>query len=58
MKKNANNLLEYILIAAFVAVVGYVVLSKFSLSSLKNYVFIRGTDPGDTSKIKIEAMTQ
>ena len=57
-KKKSQNLLEYILIFAMVAVAGYAFVAKFDLSRLKNYVFSRSADTADTSKIKIEAMTE
>ena len=58
MKKiKSQNLLEYILIAALIAVVCAVVVSKFDLRTIKNYVFMRPADSTDPSKIKIEPMT-
>ena len=54
----AQNLLEYLLIASLVAVVGYGFVARFDLQKLKNYVFMRPADSTDTSKIKIEAMTE
>ena len=58
MKKiKSQNLLEYILIAALIAVAGAAFVSKFDLRTIKNYVFMRPADSTDPSKIKIEAMT-
>lgn len=58
MKKKAQNLLEYILIAAMVAVIlGYAFVGKMDYNKLKNYVFIRPADSTDSSRINIEAMT-
>lgn len=57
MKRLAQNLLEYILIFAVIAVVVGMVVSKFNLNVIKNYVFNRPADSTDPSKIKIEAMT-
>lgn len=58
MKKKSQNLLEYALILALIAVVGAAVFSKFNLRVVKNYVFDRPADSTDPSKIKIEAMTR
>lgn len=55
--KKGQNLLEYILIFAMLAIVGYVFVSKFNFNSLKGYVFMRPADSADATKIKIEAMT-
>lgn len=55
--KKAQNLLEYILIAALFAFFGYIAVSKFNLPAIKNYVFMRPADSADPAKIKIEAMT-
>ncbi len=57
MKKKSQNLLEYALILALIAVMGAMVFSKFDLKVVKNYVFNRPTDSTDPNKIKIEAMT-
>lgn len=54
--KKAQNLLEQVLIVAFVAIVCYTVASKFDLKTLRNYVFIRPAD--DAGQINIEAMTK
>lgn len=56
--KKSQNLLEYVLIFAMVAVVVGLVASKFDLRTIKNYVFMRPADSTDSSQIKIEAMTQ
>lgn len=59
MKKiKAQNMMEYLLIAAMVAIVGYGFVAKFDLQKLKNHVFMRPTDSTDNTKIKIEAMTE
>lgn len=57
MKKKSQNLLEYILIFALIAVAGVAFVTKFDLKTLKNYVFMRPADSNDSTKIKIEAMT-
>lgn len=57
MQKTAQNLLEYALILAIIAVVVGTVVSKFDLRIIKNYMFNRPADSTDPSKIKIEAMT-
>lgn len=57
MKKNAQNLLEYILILSMIAVAAYAFVFKFDLKSIKNYVFMRPADSANSSQIKIEAMT-
>lgn len=53
--RKAQNLLEYILIFALVAVMGYVFMANFDLKKIKNYVFGRPSD--SATEIKIEAMT-
>ena len=58
MKKKGQTLIEYILIVAMVAIAGYGFVSKFDFRTLKNYVFMRPADSTDSTKIKIEAMTQ
>jgi hypothetical protein len=58
VKKRGQNLLEYILIFAMIAIAGYAFVAKFDLKSIKNYVFSRPTDSADSTKIKIEAMTE
>lgn len=57
MKKSGQNLIEYILIGAMVAIVGLGILFKFDFQALKNYVFMRPADTSNPSRIKIEAMT-
>lgn len=63
MKKiKSQNLIEYILIFALIAIAGYAFVSKFDLKTLRNYVFMR---PASTStvngvtgtRINIEPMT-
>lgn len=56
--KKSQNLLEYALILALVAVVGAAIVSKFDFKLIKNYIFNHTADPADKSKIKIEAMTK
>lgn len=58
MKKKAQNLLEYILIFALVAVAGAAFATKFDLKKIKNYVFNRPADATDSTKITIEPMTE
>lgn len=57
-KRLAQNIVEYLLIAAMVAMAGYIFASKFDFRTLKNYVFMRPADSSDSTKIKIEAMTE
>lgn len=71
MKLRSQNLVEYLLIFALLAVAGYAFMSKIDLRSIKNYVFMRpaqedtiivkdnnGNDaPVKVDVIKIEAMT-
>lgn len=56
--KKGQNLLEYILIFAMVAIAAYAFSSHFNLNILKSYVFMRPADSTDSSKITIESMTQ
>lgn len=57
-QKSAQNLIEYILIAAMVAtILGYGFAAKIDLKKIKNYVFMRPADTTDSTKITIEAMT-
>ena len=63
MKKNGQNLIEYLLIAMIIGVACAGFVAKFNIAGLRNYVFMRpassDTTNGVTStKIKIEAMTQ
>jgi hypothetical protein len=58
MKKKAQNLIEYLLIAALIAVACYGFVAKFNINTLKNYVFMRPADSTDSTKITIEPMTQ
>lgn len=55
--KKAQNLIEYILIAALMAAFGYMALSKMDFGKIKNYVFMRPASSSDPAKIDIEAMT-
>ncbi len=56
--KKAQNLLEYILIAALIATaIGYGFVAKIDLKKIKNYVFLRPSDPSNSTRIKIESMT-
>ncbi len=58
MNKQGQNLIEYILIIAIIAVACYGFVAKFDLKKLKNYVFMRPADSVDSTKIRIEAMTE
>ena len=55
---DSHQLLEYVLIVAFMALLAYVTASKFDLKTLKNYVFMRPADTSNPSQINIEAMTK
>lgn len=55
--KKGQNLLEYLLIFAMLAVACCAFVSKMDLKSIKNYVFMRPADSTEPNKIKIEAMT-
>lgn len=57
MKLKSQNLLEFILIVAIIAVLGAAFVMRFNFQALKNYIFDRPADPTNKSKIKIEAMT-
>ncbi len=62
-KKNAQNLLEYALILALIAVAGAAFVMKFDLKKIRNYVLNRpastGTVNGVTgTRINVEAMTK
>jgi len=56
-QKKSQNLVEYLLIFAMVAIVSYGFVAKINLKTIKNYVFDRPADTTDPTKIKIEAMT-
>lgn len=56
--KKAQSLVEYMLIAALIAVAGYVFIAKVDLTKIRDYVFVRHTDAEHPSQIKIEAMTE
>lgn len=58
MKKEAQSLVEYVLIFVLVSIIAYTFVSKFNFQGIKNYVFIRPVDSTDSSKIKIEPMTE
>jgi hypothetical protein len=59
MKKiNAQNLLEYILILAMVAVACSFFVSKLDLKRIKNYVFNHPAESSNPTQIKIEPMTE
>lgn len=58
MKLKAQNLIEYILIFAMVAIVSYGFVTKFDLRTIKNHVFDRPADTTDPSRINIEPMTE
>ena len=59
-KIKAQNLIEYALILAMIAIAGYYFVANFDLNKIKNYVFDRPTytDSKGYEKIKIEAMTE
>lgn len=56
MRKNAQNLIEYALIFALIAVMGGVAVSKFDFGKIRNFVFARPTGTG--SSINIDPMTK
>lgn len=58
MKKKAQTLIEYILIFALISVVAFTFVAKFDFNGIKNYVFIRPVDSTDSTKIRIEPMTE
>lgn len=58
MKKKAQTLIEYVLIFILVVVMVYTFLAGFDFEAIKRYVFIRPVDSTDSTKIKIEAMTE
>lgn len=58
MKKDAQTLIEYILIFSFVAIVVYAFAAKFDFKTLRNYIFLRpATTSSGITKINIEPMT-
>jgi len=57
MRRKGQNLLEYILIFAMVALVSCAFVTRFDFGKLRNYVFSRPTTSSDNTKINIEAMT-
>lgn len=62
MKRKAQNVIEFALIIALIAVIGAAFVMKFDLKSIRNYVFSRpatvGTVNGVTAtRINIEPMT-
>lgn len=58
MKKKGQNLVEYLLIAAIVAIACVTILMKVNMKSLRNYVFMQPADSTDSTQIKIKAMTE
>lgn len=63
MKKKAQNVIEFALILALIAIAGAAFVMKFDLKKIRNYVFNRpattGTVNGVTgTRINIEAMTK
>ena len=54
--KKAQNLVEYALIVALVAVIGGFAVSHFNFGKIRDVVFSRPT--GNGSSINIEAMTK
>lgn len=62
-KQNGQNLLEYALILALIAIAGVAFVTKFDLKKIRNYVLNRpattGTVNGITgTRINVEAMTK
>lgn len=57
-RRNAQGLLEYLLIFAMIAVVSLGFVTKFDLSKIRNHVFDRPADTANPSRITIEPMTQ
>lgn len=55
--KKAQNLIEYILIFALVAIAFGAFAVKMNLKMIKNYVFMRPAESAGSSRLKIEAMT-
>lgn len=58
MKKEAQTLVEYALIFVLVALMAYTFANGFDFQAIKRYVFMRPVDSTDSSKLKIEAMTE
>ena len=58
MKKKAQTLVEYVLIFVLVSLIAYTFVSKFNFQAIKSYVFMRPVDSTNSSKIKIEPMTE
>lgn len=58
MKKEAQTLVEYALILTLVALMAYNFVQGFDFQAIKRYVFMRPIDSADSSKLKIEAMTE
>jgi len=56
--RKAQTVIEYVLIAALVAIISATCASKMNLKSIKNYVFDRPSDTTTPSQINIEAMTK
>ena len=57
-QKQAQNLIEYILIFAMVAIVCSMFVIKLDLRQIKNHVFDRPADTTNPSRINIEPMTE
>ena len=55
--KKGQNLLEYLLIFAIVAVAAFYFAGNMDLNAIKNYIFVRPPSADNPSQIKIEPMT-
>lgn len=55
--KKGQNLIEYILIFAVVALLAYAFISRIDLRTIRNYVFVRSPSATNPSQIEIEPMT-